>query len=62
MNNLKNLIKAVNDRGFIVRKGNDPYIWLVNGRRLVFDEMLKVCRDIIKKYPVKEKLNLNGGY
>lgn len=60
--NFKNLIQAVEARGFYARKGNDPYVWLLNGKRLVFDEFIKACRYIIAKYPIKEKLNLNGGF
>ena len=59
MNKINNLIQAVQDRGFYIRKA-DQYSWVLNGKRLVFDEFLQACRYIIKKYPVKEQLNLRG--
>lgn len=53
--NLKYLINAVESRGFAVRR-LDYYVWSVNGSRLVFDDFIKACRGIIKKYNPRQDL------
>lgn len=50
----KTMIRAVEARGFVVRKIDD-YVWAINRNKYDFVEFTKRCRKIINEYPVVEK-------
>lgn len=62
MSNLRYLVKAVEDRGVPVRRIDD-YVFVINGKKFVYDQALAVMRKIIKKYRVRLDLqsHFQGG-
>lgn len=60
MGKIRFLKQAVEDRGFAVRRV-DNYVWAINGHKLLFNEFIKACREIIRKYPAMDRINFNRG-
>jgi len=62
--NFKHLVEAVELRGCTVKR-IDYYVWALNGKKLMFDEFIKACRGIVKKYGIRDDLRpklYQGGY